>query len=157
MMILKKLKLTNKVLLKKAKPIDFKNPKQNLHLSNMMLGFMKEQNGIGLAAPQVGLSIRMFVMQTNHDPAQHAKYEFIFNPEIISVSKQLVQFKEGCLSFPKDYLDVIRPVSIHARFQNWKGDELETRLWGLSAICFQHELDHLDGIVMHDRANNETN
>lgn len=144
-----KFQLVDSVLHDVAEPFDFAKPEKNLHLANKMVAFMKEQKGIGLAAPQIGLSVRLFVMQTKFDTGGLPMH--CFNPEIIAVSNTTAAIEEGCLSFPNEYYYVRRPAGIHVKYQNHQGDIIESRLWGLSAICFQHELDHLNGIVMHDR------
>ena len=145
-----KFNLVDTVLHDVAEPFDFTKPEKNLFLANKMLDFMKANNGIGLAAPQIGISARLFVMQIDWNNPVTAM--ICFNPEIIGHGELSAQIEEGCLSFPGDLVAVRRPAEIHAEYFNHRGERIETRLWGLSAICFQHELDHLDGIVMHDRA-----
>ena len=141
------MKLTNKVLYRPAKPFsDFDHPAQNSFLANQMLSLMKKNNGIGLAAPQVGVSRRLFVMEI--DQVQRA----CFNPEITDSSTDLTEYVEGCLSFPKDECKIKRPSAVSVRYQNVQGTWIEEQLQGLEARCFQHELDHLDGITMHNRA-----
>jgi len=88
-------------------------------------------------------------MQTRFDTGGMAMH--CFNPRIISYGKQIAQVEEGCLSFPNETMVIKRPAEIEVEYHNHKGDLIQARLWGLNAICFQHELDHLDGIVMHDR------
>lgn len=135
------------VLKQVARPVDFNDPEENLKLSKKMCHFMEKHCGIGLAAPQIGISLRLFVMKTNSGPCCH-----FFNPEIISASEEIYAFTEGCLSFPNEAVQTQRPHSIHVKFQNYKGDWCEAQLTGLSSICFQHELDHLNGITMHERS-----
>ena len=144
-----KFKFIDTVLYKVAKPFDFGKPEKNLHLAKKMLDFMKKSKGIGIAAPQVGISARVFVMQTKFDECGMSM--FCFNPRIIEYGKTLCETEEGCLSFPGEAMKVKRSASIHVEYHNHKGDRIEARFWGLNAICFQHELDHLDGIVIHDR------
>lgn len=114
-------------------------------LSNIMIDRMKELGGIGLSANQVGLNIKMFVM--GHDDITYA----IFNPEIISISKEEVSIDEGCLSFPGIYLKVSRPASVIVKFQNKKGEVREETLSGLTARIFLHEYDHMLGLTFKDR------
>jgi len=149
-----KFKFVDTVLHDVAQPFDFTKPEKNMHLALKMLEFMKQSNGIGLAAPQLGIGCRLFVMQTKFGVGDLAS--FCFNPVIISTSDITATTDEGCLSFPGESVKVTRPAYVHAAFCNHRGEKIETRLWGLEAICFQHELDHLNGIVMHDRAVNET-
>ena len=144
-----KFKFVDTVLHTVAEPFDFNKPEKNLFLANKMLDFMKESNGIGLAAPQVGISARVFVMQTNFDTGSMAMH--CFNPRIISHGSQYAQIEEGCLSFPGETMTIRRPAQIEVEYHNHKGDTINAILWGINSICFQHELDHLDGIVMHDR------
>ena len=139
------MKLTKRVLLKKAKPVDFRYPQQNRLLVQKMHRFMLQENGIGLAAPQIGISQRIFVMQTQ------GWQRACFNPEITDASKNLVDFDEGCLSFPGEYCTIKRPDWIDVRYQDWQGQWHSERFSGILARCFQHELDHLDGITMWSR------
>lgn len=139
------MKLTKRVLNKAAKPASFRWPYQNQRLADEMLAFMRANDGIGLAAPQIGRSLRLFVMEV------HGRARACFNPEIVEASTDVSEFEEGCLSFPGESCTIARPDTIIVRYQNNQGDWMETNLVGLEARCFQHELDHLDGIVMHDR------
>lgn len=140
------MKLTRRVLHNQAKPVDFQYPIRNNDLATQMFGLMRLQNGIGLAAPQIGLSKRLFVMSVD------GRDRACFNPELVSSSDVFAEFEEGCLSFPGDSCILRRPDAIRARYQNHFGDWVEADLSGLEARCFQHELDHLEGITMHDRA-----
>lgn len=139
------MRLTKRVLHRPAKPCTFGRPAQNQILAQNLLEFMHNKNGIGLAAPQIGLSKRVFVMEID------GNQRICFNPEIIDVSPDLVDFSEGCLSFPGKICTIKRPDEISVRYQNYRGDWYAERMAGLMSRCFQHELDHLDGIVMHDR------
>lgn len=139
------MKLTRRVLHKRAKAADFQYPVQNQQLIKQMFDFMHKENGIGLAAPQIGISKRIFVMSVygvNRD---------CFNPEILQDGAELAEFEEGCLSFPGESCKIKRPDTIIVRYQNYAGEWAQASLTGLEARCFQHELDHLDGITMHDR------
>ena len=145
MIIPQTLKLTKKVLYKPASPIAFDNTNLNLTLANRMFTFMMTKDGIGLAAPQVGISKRLFVMYID------GLLYHCFNPEIIEASEELMTFKEGCLSFPDEFLTITRPKTIQVRYQDHEGTWIEKTFDGLASVCFQHELDHLNGIVFHDR------
>jgi len=140
------MKLTKRVLHRAAKPVAFEWTYQNQRLADEMLAFMHDQGGIGLAAPQIGRSIRLFVMDVQGRP------RVCFNPQIIEASQIMAEFPEACLSFPGDQCTIKRPDTIIVRYQDARGEWTETNLVGLEARCFQHELDHLDGVVMHDRA-----
>ena len=139
------MRLTKRVLYRKAKPVDFRYPEQNRLLVLQLLEFMRKENGIGLAAPQIGISRRIFVMDT-------AGWQgACFNPEITHSSKNLVDFDEGCLSFPGEHCIIQRPDWVDVRYQDYNGHWHTERFFGILARCFQHELDHLDGITMWDR------
>lgn len=139
------MKLTKKVLYHSAKPVDFKWPFQNQKTQQDMFDLMVKENGIGLAATQIGLAKRLFVMSVD------GKHRACFNPEILESSDLLVEFDEGCLSFPGESCKIKRPQSIVARYQDANGDWTTVALDGLEARCYQHELDHLDGITMWQR------
>jgi peptide deformylase len=139
------MKLTRKVLYNRARDIEFEYPVKNEMLVNKMTALMVREHGIGLSAPQVGISRRLFVMCID------SRYRACFNPEIVESSTTLVDFNEGCLSFPGDQCIIKRPDNITVRYQNHSGIWYEDRLSGLESRCFQHELDHLDGITMWHR------
>jgi peptide deformylase len=139
------MKLTRRVLKNRAKPVDFDFPPRNLDLQKQLLDFMKRYQGIGLAAPQVGISKRIFVIGIDDEE------ECFFNPEIISVSPEHLDFDEGCLSFPGEHCIIKRPEEVSVSYQDYIGQRKQKTLRGLWARCFQHELDHLDGVTMWDR------
>lgn len=108
---------------------------------------MRENGGIGLSANQVGLPHRVFVLDS--------PYGFpmgIFNPIIVNTSEKEILMEEGCLSFPAMLLKVKRPYKVRIRFAEWTGEIVTKEFEGLTARCIQHEIDHLDGITMLDRA-----
>lgn len=139
------MKLTRRVLSNISKPVDFSWPWRNLALANNMLEFMHSNQAIGLAAPQIGVAKRLFVM------AVQGQQLTCFNPEIVLRAEMLSDFAEACLSFPGDQCTITRPAVISVRYQDHSGHWTEHSMAGLAARCFQHELDHLDGVVMHDR------
>jgi peptide deformylase len=139
------MKLTKRVLNRKAKPVTFQYPERNRIISEHLFDFMHKQNGIGLAAPQVGMSQRVFVMLV------HGVRRACFNPEVLQQSDVLADFDEGCLSFPGDQCTINRPDWVRVRYQDPSGAVTEDTLVALEARCFQHELDHLDGVTMWDR------
>lgn len=147
----RKLKLTKKVLHNKAKEVVFDKPFQLQKLAVDMISFMVENNGIGLAAPQVGISKRLFVMFSEDFKD---KFMYFFNPSVIQESEECELGAEGCLSFPGEVLEVNRAKHITAKFYDYLGNEKNMKLSGLSARCFLHELDHLDGITFHERVDN---
>lgn len=139
------MKLSRKVLYNCAREIDFKYPARNSILAQEMIRLMDRENGIGLAAPQIGISRRLFVMQVD------GQHRACFNPNITEYSRNLVEFDEGCLSFPGDHCIIKRPDWVRVRYQDHSGSFIEDTLSGLEARCFQHELDHLEGITMWQR------
>lgn len=114
-----------------------------------MFETMYSAGGVGLAAPQVGISQRFFVMDVPDDEGSSNKLAF-FNPEIIHVEGEQTG-DEGCLSFPGLYQAVKRDMRVIVRAQDVSGSPLEMDLEGLAARCVLHETDHCDGIVFLDR------
>ncbi len=130
-------------------------------VAERMIELMRGANGIGLAAPQVGLPVRLFVAHVPEDPEEEpidselpstseAPQVFI-NPEIIEFSKDLEPYEEGCLSLPGINGEVNRPTTVTMRAFDLAGNEVELRATGLLARCWQHEIDHLDGILIIDK------
>jgi peptide deformylase len=141
------MKLTNKVLYRSARPFeDFGPVTQNKFMLAQMFAFMRKNRGLGMAAPQIGVSRRLFVMETD------GQSRACFNPEIISAPDDLNDFVEGCLSFPGEECTIKRPQIVTVHYQTVSGDWVEETLYGMAARCFQHELDHLNGITIHHRA-----
>lgn len=133
------LKEGNPKLLEVSQPWDFTVDGDPSELIKEMARIMFESLGVGIAAPQVGLQKRLFVMG-NRD-----KLFACINPEIIS-GEGKVRDIEGCLSFPELWLKVDRYETINVRYQVVTGDWVEERMSGIMARIFQHERDHLDGI-----------
>lgn len=139
------MKLDPSQLRTSCKPAEFAKPMDNLRLAQNLFQTMIRERGIGLAANQVGIDVRLFVMMVDRE-AFHC-----FNPEIVEASTEFAAMTEGCLSFPDQRCDILRPKTILARYANSRGQYETREFTGLAARCFQHELDHLNGIVMHDR------
>ena len=139
------MELTRRILQHRLKPANLGNKWANEDLVQRMIKFMHKNNGIGLAANQVGERVRMFVMGIN------GRDWVCFNPEIIQTHNDLTDFDEGCLSFPGESCIIKRPDVIDVRYYNVNSVEITEKLTGLASRCFQHELDHLNGITMHDR------
>jgi len=119
-----------------------------------MFETMYDAPGIGLAAVQVGVPKRLLVMDLG-EPAEEGgemvKEPRVFiNPEILTESDEEVPYSEGCLSVPDQYADVYRPDRIRARWLDEQGVAHEEELEGLLAVCLQHEMDHLEGILFID-------
>ena len=107
---------------------------------------MKQGKGVGLAAPQVGVSQRLFVIQIDGD-----KPRVFINPEIVETSVDLVGFEEGCLSIPGVYADLDRPAEVRVQAWNERGRRFVLGAEGFLARVIQHELDHLNGVLFTDR------
>lgn len=135
----------NTTLHTKTMPIKDPLDKSIQDLLPQMLRIMREAKGIGLAAPQIGLSLRLCVIEID------GVVRYLMNPKISSASKEKVLFEEGCLSLPDKYYSIERSAKVTVRYQNEKGEDMKLRAHGLLAICIQHELDHLDGTLIYDR------
>ncbi|MBL8660530.1 MAG: peptide deformylase [Rhodospirillales bacterium] len=119
------------------------------HLMDGMLEAMYAANGIGLAAPQIGVSQRIVVLDIAppDGPAQPMR---LVNPEILWRSDDAVSGEEGCLSLPDQYADVSRPSRVRLRYLDHENELRELEAVGLLAKCVQHEIDHLDGVLFVD-------
>src|SRR5688500_5432696 len=110
--------------------------------------------GIGLAAIQVGVPKRVLVIdlqEPEEEEGEPVRRPMVFiNPEIVEASKTVQTYSEGCLSVPEQYADVDRPDRVRARWLDGDGKLHEEEIDGLLAICLQHEMDHLDGILFID-------
>lgn len=143
------LKFPNVILRQSIKKYEFNIGEYDpIQLENDLIETMLLNDGIGLAAPQVGLAIRVFVMGHRDNPEAAQAF---FNPEVISSVSEIEDLEEGCLSFPGIYVKIKRPVKILARWQTSKGEWQESEFDGYNCKCFLHELDHLEGIVFQDR------
>jgi len=139
------MQLTRRTLRLKLKPANLSNQWANEDLVTRMRALMQDKGGIGLAANQCGERVRMFIMLID------GKFWACFNPKILESSTDLAEIDEGCLSFPGESCIIKRPDSILIQYFDIAGVEIIERLAGLPSRCFQHELDHLNGITMHDR------
>lgn len=122
-----------------------------------MFETMYDAPGIGLAAVQVGVPIRLLVidLQEPADPegpeSRPVRDPKVFiNPEILWHSDHDVPYTEGCLSVPEQYAEVMRPDKIRARWRDVEGNSFEEEIEGLLAVCLQHEMDHLNGVLFID-------
>ena len=111
-----------------------------------MFETMKKYGGIGLSANQVGKPYRMFVMG-DHPNIKEGKKWVCINPKITNVTKDLIRYKEGCLTFPFLFLDIERPQDISVEYLDENLEKKEEHMTGIVARCFQHEFDHMQGIV----------
>jgi len=122
-----------------------------------MFETMYDAPGIGLAAVQVGVPIRLLVIDLQEpadpeDPASKIVREprVFVNPEVLWHSDSEVPYTEGCLSVPEQYAEVMRPDKIRAKWQDENGKAYEEEIEGLLAVCLQHEMDHLNGVLFID-------
>jgi peptide deformylase len=137
------------ILREKMPEFDFGNPAIDpIQLEKDMLEIMYQNHGMGLAANQVGIRARVFVM--GHESAPELAQAF-FNPIIEANTDQYIDLIEGCLSFPDMFVKVKRPNAIKARWQNRSGEWESGEFNGYDCKCFLHEFDHLEGIVFQDR------
>ena len=118
-------------------------------LMDDMLDTMYGAIGIGLAAPQVGQSSRVIVLDVARDGEKPQPLQ-LANPEILWRSPELTTGNEGCLSLPEHYAEVTRPAKIRVRYLDYQNEIREIEASGLLAMCLQHEIDHLDGVLFVD-------
>ena len=111
---------------------------------------MLAENGIGLSAPQVGVNLRVIVVQLMSAGKLVGPVQEMINPVITNYSGDTMEYEEGCLSIPGEYIRIDRPRSIHVKFQTLSGKYKKWFLKGLEARIVQHEIDHLDGVLMSD-------
>ena len=114
-----------------------------------MLETMYDAPGIGLAAVQVGDARRIIVMDLSKEEGVREPRYFI-NPEILWASDDLAPYEEGCLSVPEIYDEVERPAKVRLRYINFEGETVEEEAEGVYAVCIQHEMDHLEGVLFID-------
>ena len=132
-----------------------------------MVNTMYLEHGVGLAAVQVGVLKRVLVIDVDYEIEDHQHHHhdhqgcggihvkntnprFFVNPQIIELSKESQSYNEGCLSFPDMRSEVVRPQKVKVKYLDYNGNEQVEEMTGLLAICIQHEIDHLNGIVFVD-------
>ena len=118
-------------------------------LGKVMYDNMTKYGGLGLAANQLGLPYRMFVMG-GHPEIENGKVRYVFNPLVNDVSEESIVLKEGCLSFPFLFLSIKRPKWVSVRYTDENGEEVEETLHGMPGRIFQHENEHMNGYVFTD-------
>ncbi len=142
-------------LRKKAKPVEEFTPEVIAICKDMLETMLSLDNCIGFAGPQLGISLRIFVIREEKFLPDNKYYfaepEVIINPVLTAPSEETVAMQEGCMSLPGLHVEVIRPKSIHVRYQNLKGEFIEERLEDFRARMFMHENDHLNGVLIIDR------
>lgn len=136
------------ILKTKAEEFSLPLPENIVEAGERMAEIMYDYQGIGLAGPQAGLSLRIIVFDLSEERDQPT---VLINPEIISTSKEKVKEEEGCLSFPEIHGYVIRHESVKVKGYNTAGEEVQLEGSGLMAAMFQHEIDHLNGVTFVDR------
>ena len=119
-------------------------------LMDDMLETMHAANGVGLAAPQVGVLKRVIVVDIARKGETPMRLRMA-NPEIVWASKEIELRDEGCLSFPEQFAEVRRPAKVRVRYLDHENEIREIEAEGLLAVCVQHEMDHLDGVLLVDR------
>jgi peptide deformylase len=136
------------ILTETCKKVDFTDPPFDLiEFSQELVKFMYENNGIGIAANQVGVPYRIFAMRGSPQ-------NFVcINPRIVQPSEQLVTLEESCLTFKGLYVKIKRSQHVRVRFATPNGDMRTETFTGMTARIFQQQLDYLDGILYHTRAN----
>jgi peptide deformylase len=136
------------ILKAKAKPVGRADDDAIRDLAAKMLASMYLAPGLGLAAPQVGHSLRLITIDLMPDnkPAPMT----LINPEIVALADEMATREEGCLSLPGQYAEVTRPARCKVRYLDLNGVRREVEADGLLNACLQHEIDHLDGILFVD-------
>ncbi len=144
-------RLGDPVLKSRATPVDRFDDSLRSQVERMV-GIMRDAYGMGLAAPQLGISQRLLVYTVGAD----AQVIVLANPEIEWASDDTETFDEGCLSIPGLTLDVDRAVHVRVRAQDEAGEERVVEASGLEARVIQHEIDHLNGVLILDRTSRES-
>ncbi|MFH1990362.1 MAG: peptide deformylase [Patescibacteria group bacterium] len=144
--ILKIVQEKDPILRKKAEPVKNPGSPEVKELVANMIATMMEIKGVGLAAPQVGVSYRIFTTNVEN------KILVFINPEIKDFSNEVISFEEGCLSVQKVWGPVIRPKKLTIKTLNENGKPVKIRARGLLARVVQHEMDHLNGTLFIDKA-----
>ncbi|NJO40471.1 MAG: peptide deformylase [Cyanobacteria bacterium CRU_2_1] len=144
--------LGDRVLRQPAKRIT-KIDEEIRRLARQMLQTMYTEDGIGLAAPQVGLAKQLLVVDSDPEDATNLPLVLI-NPVISKFSRDVCVLQEGCLSIPKVFLDVTRPEVIEVSYKDEQGRPQKLTAKGLLSRVIQHEIDHLNGIMFVDRVDN---
>jgi peptide deformylase len=153
MALLEIVKVPNKVLQTKARPVSDFGPELQQLIDNMV-ETMREAPGVGLAGPQVNQLLRVIVVEFGDEEDEEAPKHLytLVNPEISRMSRETVMGTEGCLSIPELVGDVSRAESVTVKAQTRHGQVTKIKASGWLARIFQHEIDHLNGVLFTDRA-----
>jgi peptide deformylase len=128
----------------KSTDFDFSRPEfDSIQFAKDLVECMMKHNGLGLAAPQIGINKRILAIRAN-------PMIVMFNPKIVDTSEELIKLEEGCLSFPEVFLKISRPRFIRVRYTQPNGNIVTEKYGDITARVVQHEIDHLDGITMVD-------
>ena len=140
-------KSEEKFLRKKTADFNFSkyNKKELRELVAAMRQIMKLSSGVGLSANQIGIDASFFVAEVEE------KFYAIFNPKIVKFSKEEEEIEEGCLSAPDHFGQVIRPAKVWLEGYDKGGKKIRIKAWGFLARVFQHEVDHLNGVLFVDK------
>jgi len=138
----------NKILRQISKPVKEVGTEEQ-KLMNDMLDTMYAANGIGLAAIQIGISKRIIVMDISRDENKKEPIYFV-NPIIKNKNTEKATYEEGCLSVPNQFAEIDRPSKCEVEYLDYDGKKQLLKAEGLLAICIQHEIDHLEGILFID-------
>ncbi len=136
------------ILKQVSKPVDAVDDDLRA-LMDDMLETMYAAPGIGLAAIQIGVARRVIVMDLAR-PEEEPQPRYYVNPEIVWASEETAPYEEGCLSVPEIYDEVERPSKVKLRYLDYNGKLVEEDADGLFAVCIQHEMDHLEGVLFID-------
>lgn len=140
--------LPDPVLRQLSKPVERVDDELR-KLADDMLETMYDAPGIGLAAIQIGIPLRMLVIDLSKEGEEKAPM-VVVNPEIVRSADERSVYEEGCLSIPDYYAEVERPATVRAKFLDRDGKQQEITAEGLLATCLQHEIDHLNGVLFID-------
>jgi len=132
-----------------SKPVEGGVTDEVRALMDDMLETMYAAPGIGLAAVQIGVPQRIIVMDISKEEDVQEPRHFV-NPEILWASEETVPYEEGCLSVPEIFDQVERPAKVRLRYLNYQGETIEEEAEGIYAVCIQHEMDHLEGVLFID-------
>jgi peptide deformylase len=142
---LKLVDMYHPMLSTKLENFDFSNPPTDpIQLAYDLVETMKQEKGMGLSANQCGLQYRVFCMESN-------PVLICFNPRVVDVSSEEVELDEGCLSFNNLWLKIKRPKHIKVRYTEPNGNVVTKKFTGMTARCFLHEMDHMEGIKFIER------
>ncbi|MEP3476589.1 MAG: peptide deformylase [Hyphomicrobiales bacterium] len=137
------------VLRENCSPIEDITPELKMLMQDM-LETMYDAPGVGLAAPQINIPIRLIVMDAAQKEGDEKEPIIMINPKILSSSDDLSVYEEGCLSIPEYFAEVERPAIVKVGYRDEEGKEQERECEGLLGTVVQHEIDHLDGVLFID-------